>query len=148
MSTIADSFCRAGDKKRSSFVVAVDDATGTVVGCALLLLGAEHAIGKGAKQSVNDKGPGNRHIVVSDAASVSKVSVAASARRLGVGKKLMHHLEAVAKGWGCTRIELATGNQKAISFYESLGFTVDKSSKLLPWASFRGAEMSRNLGSE
>lgn len=55
---------------------------------------------------------------------VTAVAVAEAWRRRGVGRCLMEHAEAVARGAGCGRIELTSNERRtwAHAFYVSLGY--------------------------
>lgn len=55
---------------------------------------------------------------------VMAIVVAADCRRLGVGRKLMTSLEALAEQAGCTKLELtsAAHREDAHAFYDSLGY--------------------------
>ena len=57
-------------------------------------------------------------------AEVQRVAVAARARRLGVGRRLMAALEATARDRGLTLLWLTTHEgSEACEFYEALGYT-------------------------
>jgi ribosomal-protein-alanine N-acetyltransferase len=62
--------------------------------------------------------------VVADEMKISNVAVAASMRRRGLARKLLHYLLHVARGRGCrvVSLEVREGNRAARSLYESLGF--------------------------
>lgn len=126
MAAIGEHYCDPRDAGHSRFFVA--EADGKVVGCALVLRGSSMAIEKGHGDPANadGSGPGNRHIAADDPhSSVFKVSVRSDARRLGVGVRLMEQCETVARDeWGCRDMDLVTANQRAIRFYESIGFDV------------------------
>ena len=57
-----------------------------------------------------------------------------NARRLGIGKNVMHYIQTFAKNNNCTHIEWQTPdfNQKAISFYKKLG-AIPKSKERFIW---------------
>jgi len=144
MRAIEASFCSPADKGRSRFFVAEREGTGEPVGCALVRLGSEAELK--AFKDEPAPGPGNRGLASSAVASVTKVSVCETARRGGVGLMLMDAAEEAAREWGCASVELVTANQKAIAFYQRLGYGVDKGKQMLPWAPFRAAFMSKRLG--
>jgi GNAT superfamily N-acetyltransferase len=56
-------------------------------------------------------------------AIVENVIVTSSARRTGVGRALMGHLIALARGAGCYKLQLVSGKHRAQahSFYRSIG---------------------------
>lgn len=61
---------------------------------------------------------------VVDEAHVTTVSVAASARRQGIGERIMLELlkRAKADGMTCSTLEVRAGNEAAIRLYEKLGY--------------------------
>jgi GNAT superfamily N-acetyltransferase len=58
------------------------------------------------------------------AGRIMAVVVNADSRRLGVGRELMNRLEALAREYGCTKLELtsAAHREAAHAFYLSLGY--------------------------
>jgi ribosomal protein S18 acetylase RimI-like enzyme len=59
-----------------------------------------------------------------EALNIHDLFVDESARRCGVGKRLMEHTIAIARSLGCVRVtlEVDTINQQARHFYQALGF--------------------------
>ena len=55
---------------------------------------------------------------------ITAVVVTKAYRRLGVGRRLLEHAEAVARAAGCGRIELTSNvrRTRAHAFYEALGY--------------------------
>lgn len=98
---------------QSSFWVAESD--GVVVGCVGVR--GEHTLYKERRfDAAAAPPPGGE-------ASVWRLSVAPSARRLGVGRALMAALEAWAVQHGYTSLTLVCGNPDSKKFYASLGYT-------------------------
>ncbi len=86
-------------------------AEGRIVGCVCVKSG--HTLVKEAERGVAESPL---------EASVWRLSVDASARRLGVGKALMAEAEAHARGRGCKFVSLITGNEDSRRFYLALGY--------------------------
>lgn len=94
-----------------SFLVATDPQ-GDVQGCIAIKTGRKLEWG------TEDDGSG--------AASVWRMSVAAGARRKGVGSRLMQAVEQWAEDNGFTAVQMMTANKAASAFYESLDYQVFK----------------------
>ena len=58
---------------------------------------------------------------------INYLAVDPDIQRQGVGRKLMEHAEKRLKALGCLKINLQvrTGNEAVIAFYEQLGYSVD-----------------------
>ncbi len=58
---------------------------------------------------------------------INYLAVAPNARKSGLGKQMMDHVEAKLLALGCPKINLQVrqGNDAVMAFYESLGFTND-----------------------
>ena len=56
------------------------------------------------------------------------LAVARELQRSGIGRQLMHHAEEVLRRAGCMKINLQVveGNDGAVRFYETLGFSTEK----------------------
>ncbi len=61
-----------------------------------------------------------------DEAHITTVAVAESARRQGIGKRLMHTLlnRAIDEGMICSTLEVRAGNEAAVMMYENMGYKV------------------------
>lgn len=95
----------------SAFFVA--EYKGRVIGCVGVL--GKHTLYKEQRRSASNPNKG-------DEASIWRLSVDASARRLGVGKKLVARVEEWCKEQGYTRISLVCGNTESKRFYERIGY--------------------------
>ena len=60
------------------------------------------------------------------------VAVRASRHRTGVGATLVRHAEAALRAMGCGKINLQvrTGNEAVVGFYERLGYAVEDRSSM------------------
>ncbi|SEA17414.1 GNAT family acetyltransferase [Variovorax sp. YR216] len=72
---------------------------------------------------------------------IYSVAVDPAFRRRGIGAALVRHAEQALKALGCPKVNLqiVTGNEQVVAFYESLGFSVEpriSMGKRFPW---RGA---------
>ena len=58
---------------------------------------------------------------------INYLAVCPSVRRMGYGRKLMAHVEALFDDVGCPKINLQirTGNETAVEFYRRLGYDLD-----------------------
>lgn len=79
---------------------------------------------------------------------VYAVAVKPSYRRRGIGAALMARVEKALSNLGCIKLNLQirSGNEAAVQFYEHLGYTVEQRTsmgKLLPSASKFGAAFPR-----
>lgn len=114
----------------STFLVA-ENERGEILGCVAVL--CLHTLHKEARAGVPPM-PGE--------ASIWRLSVQPSARRLGVGRRLMAEAEAWARANGCRHISLVTGNADSQRFYTRLGYgpeTVERARRVLfgersPWS--------------
>lgn len=59
---------------------------------------------------------------------IYSLAVTHELQRSGIGRQLMHHAEEVLRQAGCMKINLQVveGNDGAIRFYETLGFSTEK----------------------
>ncbi|WP_431276052.1 GNAT family acetyltransferase [Variovorax ureilyticus] len=69
---------------------------------------------------------------------IYSVAVDPAFRRRGIGAALVRHAEQALKAQGCPKVNLqiVTGNEQVIGFYESLGFSVEpriSMGKRFPW---------------
>jgi GNAT superfamily N-acetyltransferase len=62
-------------------------------------------------------------------ASVWRLTVAPSARNLGVGRLLMERAESWARDTGCSHVSLITGNPESSKFYRKLGYENESESR-------------------
>ncbi len=53
---------------------------------------------------------------------VENVYVEKDSRKKGIGKMMMEHVEAQAKGWGCEFIKLTSRKKEGKTLYRSLGY--------------------------
>ena len=60
--------------------------------------------------------------LLSTEASVWKLSVAEEARKRGVARRLMSHVEDWARENGCTHVSLICGNPESQRFYRKIGY--------------------------
>lgn len=95
---------------QSTFLVA-ENERGEILGCVAVV--AKHTLYKEARPGVP---------VAAGEASIWRLSVHPSARRLGVGRRLMAEGEAWARANGCHHISLVTGNGDSQRFYTRLGY--------------------------
>lgn len=58
---------------------------------------------------------------------VNYLAVSGRCRRRGLGRQLMQHIEAQLEAMGCPKLnmQVRTGNDAAIAFYERLGYAQD-----------------------
>jgi ribosomal protein S18 acetylase RimI-like enzyme len=98
----------------------IAELEGRVVGCVAVRCG-EHTLYKERARSF-DSVLGE---FFARQASVWRLSVDSSVRRLGVGRMLMEKAEAHAARAGCTSISLITANPASRRFYERLGYSFD-----------------------
>jgi len=96
----------------SEFLVAV--AGGRIVGC--VAVAAHHTLHKERAAGVPAR-PGE--------ASVWRLSVDPSARRLRIGRRLMDAAEAWAAAHGATAVTLVTGNVASKQFYRRIGYATE-----------------------
>lgn len=96
---------------RAHFFVAEDSSTHAPLGCVAVK--AVHTL-----HGERVKGVG----VVAGEASIWRLSVAPSARRLGVGAALVRAAEGWAKAQRCSHISLITGNPESQAFYRRIGY--------------------------
>lgn len=59
-------------------------------------------------------------------AVVENVIVSTLARRTGVGRTMMRHVQEMARVAGCYKLMLRTGKAENVGFYEACGFHNDK----------------------
>jgi ribosomal protein S18 acetylase RimI-like enzyme len=59
---------------------------------------------------------------------VNYLAVSARCQRRGLGRRLMEHIEARLEAMGCPKLnmQVRTGNDTALAFYERLGYAQDK----------------------
>ena len=93
------------------FFVAERPAQGELLGCVCVK--EAHTLYREAERGVPAP-PGE--------ASVWRLTVAPSARRLGVGRLLMAAAEAWARERGCGAVSLITGNPESAQFYRKIGY--------------------------
>jgi ribosomal protein S18 acetylase RimI-like enzyme len=122
----------------SDFLVAERAEDGAVVGCVAVV--AQHTFFKEARRAPGSavgsapaagggSGGGGATDPAPDAmpgeASIWRLSVDGSARRLGVGRLLMAEAERWAAEHGCAHVSLVTGNADSQAFYRRLGYAVE-----------------------
>jgi GNAT superfamily N-acetyltransferase len=104
------------DDDRAFYVALRRDSNNGLCGCVGVIQGTAK-VDPDARKSQENQAP--------TTASIWRLSVSESARRKGVGTKLMEEAEAWAFSKGCTRMRLVTTNRAAQQFYLSLGYTFD-----------------------
>ncbi|KAG6615413.1 putative acetyltransferase (GNAT) family [Phytophthora cinnamomi] len=82
-----------------------------------------------------------------DVGELRRMSVKDVFRRMGLGRKLLHHLQDWAKARGFKRLELSTGltMTRAVQFYKSQGYTLTHTSVFTPGMPHQEAHMSKSI---
>ncbi len=102
----AQEFCEMLDN-RDSFVFVVENAKSQVIGFSTAII--RNGFAQGEK-----------------ILHISELGVLSKYKRHGIGRKLIEHLEQIAKEHNCARIELNVfnNNEAAKCFYKNMGFNV------------------------
>jgi ribosomal protein S18 acetylase RimI-like enzyme len=103
-----------------AYFVAVAQPSQTIVGCVCVK--AQHTLSGEREAGVP---------VAAQEASVWRLTVDPSTRRLGVGKLLMEEAEQYAKARGCKAMSLVTGNDASKKFYLGIAYQQERSDRAL-----------------
>jgi ribosomal protein S18 acetylase RimI-like enzyme len=102
------------------YFVALSQPSQSIVGCVCVK--AQHTLSGEREAGVP---------VVAGEASVWRLTVDPSTRRLGVGKLLMQEAEQYAVARGCKAMTLVTGNDASKKFYLDIGYQQERSDRAL-----------------